>query len=154
MNKAATTSGLHVAAWAEERLPAGVTMTAHALMTEDGVNVTGYLFRRGGERTVVCSMHPREMLVTHYMVPEVLQGGCAMWIMGARSVGNDIRLEHEAAVLDLAAGQRFLAGQPFERRVLLGASGGGPLAAFYNQQSLLLPAQPPVAPGRLRMMTR
>lgn len=136
---AATTSGLHVAAWQAERLPAGVSMTAHALMTADGVNVTGYLFRRGGERSVVCSMHPREMLVTHYMVPEVLQGGCAMWIMGARSVGNDIRLEHEAAVLDLAAGQRFLAEQGYAKRVLLGASGGGALAAFYNQQSLLEP---------------
>jgi hypothetical protein len=114
-----------------------VTMTAHALKTEDGSNVVGYLFRRGGERTVVCAMHPREMLVTQYMVPEVLQGGSAMWIMGGRSVGNDIRLEHESAILDLAAGQRFLQEQGYEKRVLLGTSGGGPLAAFYNQQALL-----------------
>ena len=45
-------------------------------------------------------MHPRELVVTTYLVPEILQGGAAVWVMGARSVGNDIRLEHEAAVLD------------------------------------------------------
>jgi len=137
----ATTSGLHVAAWQADRLPDGVRMSAHALTTEDGVAVTGFLFRRGGERTVVCSMHPREMNVTHYLVPEVLAGGCAMWLMGARSVGNDLRLEHEAAVLDLAAGQRFLEAEGYAQRVLLGASGGGALAAFYNQQSLRIPSQ-------------
>ena len=59
----------------------------------------------GGEKTVVCSMHPREMVVVSYMVPEILKGGCALWIQGPRTVGNDLRLEHETALLDLAAGQ-------------------------------------------------
>lgn len=136
---ATTTAGLRGAYWSTARMPEGVVMTAHALKTEDAANVTGYLFRRGGERTVVCAMHPREMLVTQYMIPEVLRGGCAMWVMGPRSVGNDIRLEHESAILDLAAGQRFLVDLGYECRVLLGTSGGGPLAAFYTQQSLLSP---------------
>ena len=81
-------------------------------------------------------MHPREINVASYMVPEVLLGGCAMWIMGARSPGNDLRLEHETALHDLAAGQRFLREQQgFENCVLQGISGGGPLAAFYIQQA-------------------
>ena len=83
-------------------------------------------------------MHPREMVIATYMVPEILKGGVAVLILGPRTVGNDLRLEHETALLDLAAGQKFLrdiAG--FERRVLLGTSGGGPLAAFYCQQAAL-----------------
>ena len=137
---ATTTAGLRGTQWREDRMPPGVSLTVHPLRTEDGGSVTGYLFRRGGERTVVCSMHPREIVVASYTVPEVLQGGCAMWILGSRSPGNDLRLEHETALLDLAAGQRFLrevAG--FENCVLQGTSGGAPLAAFYVQQASRAP---------------
>lgn len=135
---ATTTAGLRATHWAGDRLPEGVSLTAHALTTGDGAAVTGFLFRSGGERTVVCTMHPREMVVTNYIVPEVLQGGCALWIQAPRSVGNDLRLEHELALQDLAAGQRFLRDEAaFEHRVLLGTSGGGPLAAFYCQQAAL-----------------
>ncbi len=137
---ATTTAGLRATQWKDGSLPPGVSLTVHALRTEDGASATGYLFRRGDERTVVCSMHPREITVASYTVPEVLKGGCAMWIMGARSPGNDLRLEHETALLDLAAGQRFLrevAG--FEHCVLQGTSGGGPLATFYAQQASRTP---------------
>jgi hypothetical protein len=83
-------------------------------------------------------MHPREMVVASYLVPEVLKGGSAVWILGPRSVGNDLRLEHETALLDLAAGQIFLREQMnFEYCILQGTSGGGPLAAFYCQQAAL-----------------
>jgi hypothetical protein len=59
-----------------------------------------------------------------------------MWIMGSRSPGNDLRLEHETALLDLAAGQVFLREVVgYENVVLQGTSGGGPLAAFYIQQA-------------------
>lgn len=133
---ATTTAGLRGVAWKPDRVPKDVTMTVHPLATVDGAQVVGYLFRRGGEKTVVCAMHPRELSVPQYLVPEVLLGGCAMWVQGARSPGNDIRLEHETALLDLAAGQRFLREQcGFERTVLQGTSGGAPLASFYCQQS-------------------
>jgi hypothetical protein len=135
---ATTTAGLRGTVWNPDRLPPGTTMTVHPLRTEDNAPVTGYLFRRGGEKTVVCAMHPREINVAQYLVPEVLQGGCAMWIMGARQPGNDIRLEHETALLDLAAGQRFLRErQGFQHAVLQGTSGGGPLASFYCQQAAM-----------------
>ena len=137
---ATTTAGLRATHWNPARLPAGVSLSVHPLRTEDGAAVTGYLFRRGGERSVVCSMHPREISVANYVVPEVLAGGCAMWVLGARSAGNDLRLEHETALLDLAAGQRFLREVVgFENCVLQGTSGGGPLAAFYCQQAALAP---------------
>jgi hypothetical protein len=133
---ATTTAGLRGAEWRADRLPAGVRLTVHPLRTSDGASVTGYLFRRGGERTVVCSMHPRELLVPGYLVPEILLGGCAVWVQGSRAPGNDLRLEHETAVLDLAAGQKYLRDvEKFEYAVLQGMSGGGPLAALYCQQA-------------------
>lgn len=134
---ATTTAGLRGTYWKPERLPPDIQLTTHALTTDDGAVVVGYLFRRGGETAVVSTMHPRELVVPQYIVPEILESGCAAWVQGARSVGNDIRLEHEAALLDLAAGQRFLATLGFNTRVLLGISGGGPLAAFYTQQAAL-----------------
>ncbi|WP_206522828.1 hypothetical protein [Mesorhizobium sp. M7A.F.Ca.US.006.01.1.1] len=146
---AVTTAGLRGTEWREGSLPEGVTVTIHPLRTADGAAVTGYLFRRGGERTVVCSMHPRELVVANYLVPEILEGNCAVWVQGSRSPGNDLRLEHETAVLDLAAGQNFLrdvAG--FQHSVLQGTSGGGPLAALYCQQAGRVPdARIKVSPG-------
>lgn len=139
---ATTTAGLRGTKWDPERLPADYKLTAHPLITSDGADVTGYLFRRGGEKTVVCSMHPREMNVAQYLVPDLLEAGVAVWIQGARSPGNDIKLEHEKAVLDLAAGQCFLHDEEgFSRSVLQGVSGGGPLAAIYCQQASLPPEE-------------
>ena len=133
---ATTTAGLRGTEWRAERLPSNTRVSVHALRTAEGASVTGYLFRRGGERTVVCSMHPRELVVPSYVVPEILLGGCAVWVQGSRSPGNDLRLEHETAVLDLAAGQTFLRQvENFQHSVLLGMSGGGPLAALYCQQA-------------------
>ncbi|WP_267210398.1 hypothetical protein [Chelatococcus asaccharovorans] len=79
------------------------------------------------------------MTVPQYMAPEILQGGCAFWVQGSRSPNNNLRLEHETALLDLAAGQVFLRLQGFRSTVLQGTSGGGPSAAFYCQQA----ARPP-----------
>lgn len=139
---ATTTAGLRATQWGDDALPEGARLTVHSLRAADGASVTGYLFARGGERTVVCSMHPRELVVTSYLVPEILKGGCAVWIQGARTVGSDLRLEHETALLDLAAGQLFLRdARGFQQRVLQGTSGGGPLAAFYCQQAGLPAAQ-------------
>ena len=137
---ATTTAGLRGSVWNSARLPKDTQMSVHTLRTHDGVNVTGYLFRRGGEKTVCCWMHPREIGVSNYLVPDVLDAGAAAWVMGARSPGNDIRLEHESAVLDLAAGQRFLREQGYQNTVLLGISGGAALATMYGQQSGLAPA--------------
>jgi hypothetical protein len=72
---ATTTAGLRATYWSDGALPAGVALSVHPLKTEDGATVTGFLFRKGSERTVVASMHPREMVVPSYLVPEVLKGG-------------------------------------------------------------------------------
>lgn len=132
------TAGLRGASWDASRLPADLAVSVHSLITSDGAQVIGFLYRRGGERSVVSIMHPRELVPTHYLVPDVLAAGCACWVQGSRSPGNDLRLEHELALLDAAAGQVFLRDEcGFSTSVLLGNSGGAALFAFYMQQAAL-----------------
>jgi hypothetical protein len=133
----AVTAGLRGASWDPDRMKTPYTMTPHVLTTMDGQRTLGFLFKRGGENTVVCMMHPREMIVTNYLVPDVLDAGCACWVQGPRSVGNDLRLEHEIALFDVAAGLTHLRNLSYGKTVLLGLSGGAGLYAFYNQQSML-----------------
>lgn len=137
--KVAVTAGLRGASWRAERMVTPFSSTPFPLLTEDGQGAMGVLFSRARERKAVFIMHPRELVVTHYLVPDVLDAGWACWVQGARSVGNDLRLEHEFALYDVAAGMRHLRAMGFETIVLLGNSGGAGLFAFYNQQSLCAP---------------
>lgn len=134
------TAGLRGASWIASRLPADVRISVHTMSTQDGAQVTGFLYSRGGEAMAVSLMHPRELVATHYLVPDVLMSGCACWVQGSRSVGNDIRLEHEIALFDVAAGLSFLREAGFKRLALLGNSGGAALFALYIQQAVSDPA--------------
>jgi len=133
------TAGLRGASWNPAAVPAGMRTSVHPLVTADGAQVLGYLHSRGGEKSAVMIMHPRELLVTHYAVPGLVAAGYACWVQGPRTVGNDLRLEHEIALIDVAAGMVALEALGFERIVQLGNSGGAGLFAFYNQQALLEP---------------
>lgn len=139
--RVAVTAGLRGASWNAARMQDAFTTTPFALGTGDGQRALGFLFARGGERKAVLAMHPREMVMTHYLVPDVLDAGWAFWAQAPRSIGNDLRLEHEIALFDVAAGVRQLRALGFEKIVLLGNSGGAGLLSFYNQQSLLPPDQ-------------
>jgi hypothetical protein len=130
------TAGLRGASWNPALVPADMRTSVHPAMTADGAQILGYLHARGGEKTAVFIMHPRELLVSHYLVPIIVSAGYACWVQGPRTVGNDIRLEHEFAVHDVGAGMVKLKELGFEQVVLLGNSGGASLFAFYNQQSL------------------
>ncbi|WP_213571433.1 alpha/beta hydrolase [Rhodococcus sp. USK13] len=108
------------------------------LKTADGATVSGVLrIPDRGAETVVTIMHPREDVTHHSFVSHLTELGVAVWTQGTRSVNNDIRLLHEQALLDVAAGQSFLADRKFESRVTLGHSGGATLFAFYQQQARL-----------------
>jgi pimeloyl-ACP methyl ester carboxylesterase len=138
----AVTAGLRGASWNRDRMgDKAFAMTPWPLATQDGQKVLGYLFSRGGEKHAAFIMHPREMVVTHYMVPDVLDAGWACWVQGPRSVGNDLRLEHELALYDVAAGMTKLRELGFEKIVMIGNSGGAGLFAFYDQQALTAPAR-------------
>lgn len=152
---AGPTAGFRNAAWTSDTLPEDARTVVRPLRTLDGAATNGFLYARGGERTVVCIMHPREFLATHYLIPHILRAGCAAWTQASRSVGNDLRLEHEIVLHDVAAAMSWLRETGFERIVLLGNSGGAGLYAFYNQQALLAPERriartPGGRPTRLR----
>jgi hypothetical protein len=134
-----TTAGFRNAEWTLTGLPEGTEIGVYPLRTHDEAVTNAFLYRRGQPKTVVCIMHPREFLATHYMIPPLVEAGCAVLTQTPRSVGNDLRLEHESAVLDAAAGMTFLRNAGFNTIVLLGNSGGSGLYCLYNQQSLLEP---------------
>lgn len=139
MNSGSETAGLRGAFWDPDRVPEGITLTVHPLRTHDGQVVSTYLYRRGGENTAAVVAHPREHLVANYLAAELARQGIAVLLPAPRLIGNDIRLEHETAIADLAASMRFLRESGYERIIQVGSSGGGPLFAFYNQQALLAP---------------
>ncbi|GAF46432.1 alpha/beta hydrolase family protein [Rhodococcus wratislaviensis] len=115
--------------------PSGVRTTSHELTTFDGAVVAGLLHELEDSRMVVCLMHPRQSLAHHPMVSWFLRMGASVWTQDTRSPNNDINLVHEQAILDMAAGQKFLRERGFDDVVLFGHSGGGTLAAFYIEQA-------------------
>ncbi|RFS87494.1 alpha/beta hydrolase [Actinomadura spongiicola] len=120
---------------APAQVPDGTRTTAHELTTHDGATVNGLLRVVPGATTVAFLMHPRQDFSHHVLVPELLVRGVAVWTQGARSLGNDLTLLHEQALLDMAAGHLFLRDRGFEHVVAIGHSGGATLAAFYLQQA-------------------
>lgn len=123
------------------QLPERTRTTAHELRTKDGARVNGLLRTLPGATAVAFLMHPRQDFSHHVLIPELLSYGYAVWTQGSRSLGNDLTLLHEQALLDMAAGHVFLRDQGFEHVISVGHSGGGTLAAFYHQQAALAPGE-------------
>ena len=130
--------------WSFDKLPGGVDVTPVPISAEDGGESHGTLYSRGGERSVVCMMHPRGDMQRHYAMPALLEGGFAAWGQAGRFLNNDVNLIHERIILDVAASVRLLRERGFEKVVFLGNSGGGALYTFYQSQADTEP------PGRLR----
>lgn len=129
--------------WAFDKLPDGVDVVPVPIAAEDGGESHGTLYSRGGERAVVCMMHPRGDMQRHYAMPALLEGGFAAFGQAGRFLNNDVNLIHERIILDVAASVRFLRERGFEKVVFLGNSGGGALYTFYQSQAVTTP------PGRL-----
>ncbi|NRA01544.1 MAG: alpha/beta hydrolase [Myxococcales bacterium] len=115
--------------------PAGTVCETFQLATQDRALCDGWLYRRGGEDSVVCVMHPRANFSHHYVVPALVEAGFAVFCQNSRWVGNDATLVHEVLLLDVAAGVGAMR-ERFDRVVLLGNSGGGSLYTFYLSQAL------------------
>lgn len=127
-----------------DTLPPGTSYEIVPLVAEDRGESKGVLYRKGGEKTVVCLMHPRADMSRHYAIPYLLEAGYAAFGQEGRWPNNDIACIHEMLLADIAAGVRFLREQRgFRSVVFLGNSGGGSLYTFYQAQA----ATPP--PGRL-----
>ena len=123
--------------WGSDRftLPEGTCQTQVRLQAEDGAHSSGVLYTLGGERTVVVFNHPRADFASHYLTPFLVSAGYAVFGGQTRYLGNDVNCEHECLCADLAAQVRYLRATGFERVVLCGNSGGGPLSAFYMAQA-------------------
>ncbi|WP_342133536.1 alpha/beta hydrolase [Hydrogenophaga sp. OTU3427] len=136
----AVTAGFLNTDWNPRDVPAGTRTTNVVLRTADGAATGGSLYQPATPSdTVVCVMHPREFMACHYLIPDLVAAGYAAWSQSPRSVGNDLRLEHEIALHDVATGLAHLKRQGFRRILLLGNSGGAGLYALYIQQASLAP---------------
>lgn len=123
----------------QNHLPEGTQETNVRLQAEDGAHSSGILYRRGGEKTVIVFNHPRADFSSHYLVPAMVAAGYAAYGGQTRYLGNDYNCEHECLVADLAAQIRYLRDAGFEKIVLCGNSGGGPLSTFYQAQAMTPP---------------
>src|SRR5260221_13505297 len=92
--RVAVTAGLRGASWDPSRMQEPYTMTPFPLGTQDGQFALGFLFARGKEKRAVLSMHPRELLLTHYLVPDVLNAGWGFRAAQPRSVRQSLRPAH------------------------------------------------------------
>jgi hypothetical protein len=120
-------------------MPPGVETTVVSMKAADGPRVPGVLFRVPGSTAVATLMHPRLDLTRHYLTSILTAARISVFAQGTRSVGNDLTLVHEQAVLDAGAGFAKVRDLGFEHVVAVGASGGGPLYAFYLQQAARRP---------------
>ncbi|MEM9773047.1 MAG: alpha/beta hydrolase [Chloroflexota bacterium] len=139
--KTGSRAGLRGADWNPAELPPEMQQQSLITRTQDGATVRGVLYSLGGEDTAVLAAHPRESINTHYLVPAMLKAGVAVYLQAPRSIGNDIRLEHERALYDVAAGMTLLQDHGYRKIVFLGNSGGASLLSFYMQQASLAPAE-------------
>src|SRR5882757_6397745 len=101
-------------------VPADVVPEIVTLKPPDGAGSRGVLYARGGERTVVCIMHPRADMTRHYSIPHLVDGGYAFFAQESRWPGSDVATVHELLVADVAAAMKFLRERGYENVVLLG----------------------------------
>jgi hypothetical protein len=129
------------------RLPTGANVNladigscdieAVQLVGQDNGRSRGNLYVPSGKRSRigVHIMHPRTDQSFNYNVPPLVQSGCTVLARAGRWVNNDTATVHETLLYDVAAGVRLLRDRGCEIVVLLGNSGGAPLAAFYQWQA-------------------
>jgi hypothetical protein len=129
--------------WYPSPLPPATAIHPRTSVTVDGNAAKGTLYTPAGhapgDTTVVVLMHPRVDFSRHYLIPALVRAGHAVYVQQSRDAGNDLRLVHEQALLDLGAGLQWLHAVGFHRTVGLGNSGGGGLLTYYVQQSLRAP---------------
>lgn len=102
------------------------------------VNLEGLLLRpeHGGRDTVFLMMHPSSTLQLLPLPSAMARAGYPVLCMGSRYARNDTALIYEKVLLDLGACIRHAREQlGYRQVVLLGWSGGGSLALYYQSQA-------------------
>jgi pimeloyl-ACP methyl ester carboxylesterase len=88
-----------------------------------------------GKRVAFVVIHPSSNFMSHYLLGPMQRRGRAILGLNTRYAGNDSTLIMERAIQDLGAGVGHLRKLGYERVMLLGNSGGGSLAAFYQAEA-------------------
>lgn len=120
-----------------ETVPDEIEYRPVGLTSEDGAPSKGMLYRLKGSspKVGVHLMHPRTDQTQNYNILPLAAAGYAVLGRASRWPNNDVATIHEALLLDVAAGVRFLREQGCEKVILLGNSGGSSLAAYYQAQA-------------------
>lgn len=119
-------------------VPAGVHMESQSGIQALDPRIYGRLAepaRRGDRRLAFVVMHPTSNFFNHYLLEPLAARGAAVLALNSRYVANDTMLLMERVIQDLGAGIRLLRAEGWEQVVLIGNSGGGALAALYQQQA-------------------
>ena len=86
-------------------------------------------------KTAAVMSHPTVPVAGFYMFEPLKAMGLPCLAVATRFVGNDSTLNMERCAQDLGTAIRFLKERGYEHIVLLGFSGGGSLATFYQAQA-------------------
>jgi len=107
------------------------------VLAPDGARRHAVLYEplSGRARVALHLMHPKTDQSRNYLLPALLGAGYAVLAGGSRWVHNDTATVHERLVLDVAGGVRLLRERGYSTVALVGNSGGGTLAAFYQSQA-------------------
>ena len=89
----------------------------------------------GSKRWAAAIMHPTSNFMGHYLISPLARRGLCCLGVNSRYAGNDVVLLMERVIQDLGAAVTFLKDLGYERVALIGNSGGGSLAAFYQAQA-------------------
>lgn len=87
------------------------------------------------KKVAFLALHPGVSFLHHYLLGPMQQRGRAMITINSRHVNNDSTLLMERIIQDVGAGVRYLREQGYERVVLIGNSGGGPVMSLYQSQA-------------------
>jgi pimeloyl-ACP methyl ester carboxylesterase len=120
-----------------DTVPGNIELRPVGLVSEDGAPSKGILYRLQGAagKVGVHLMHPRTDQTQNYNILPLAAAGYTVLGRASRWPNNDVATIHEALLLDVAAGVKFLREQGCERVILLGNSGGSSLAAYYQSQA-------------------
>jgi pimeloyl-ACP methyl ester carboxylesterase len=80
-------------------------------------------------------MHPAVSFLHHYVQQPLQARGRAMLTLTSRHLNNDSSLLMERLIQDVGAGVRYLREAGYEKVVLVGNSGGGPVMSLYQSQA-------------------
>lgn len=86
-------------------------------------------------RDVFVLVHPTSNFHNHYLVGPLARRGATLLLVNTRYVANDTMLLMERAMQDLGAAIDYLRQSGYRRITLIGNSGGGSLAALYQEQA-------------------